>query len=117
MKIAIIGSRTFKDYNVLCGTLDWLNSTNENSDNTIVSGGAIGADSLGEKWAKTNGWKTEIYKADWEKYGKSAGFRRNEDIIKNSELVVAFWDGLSKGTQHSLGLAKKYKIDTFIVYF
>lgn len=113
IKIGVIGSRSFNDYELLKRTLDeylgkvWV----------IVSGGAAGADSLGEKWAIENNVKTCIYKPDWEKHGKSAGFIRNKDIVDDSDIVIAFWDSLSRGTEHSINLAKKMNKEVRIVYF
>ena len=104
MKLAIIGSRTFNDYELLCDHLEeHLNTTT-----MVVSGAARGADSLGEKWAINNDIETLIFPADWDKYGKRAGYIRNEDIIKNCDFCIALWDGISKGTMHSVSLCKKY---------
>lgn len=118
MKIGIVGSRRFTDNNLLKEVMqDYLNRDNELNCELIVSGGANGADSLGEKWAKENNIPTLIFKPDWNKYGKSAGFRRNEDIVKNSDFIVAFWDEVSKGTKHSIDLAIKHDIPVRIVTF
>jgi hypothetical protein len=103
-KLAIIGSRSFNDYKLL---KEYLEPYREKIS-LVISGAAKGADIMGETWAKNNNIKTLIFPADWEKYGKRAGFIRNEDIIKNCDAVIAFWDGKSKGTFHSLSLAKKY---------
>ena len=104
MKLAIIGSRTFNNYELLYDYLEeHLNTTT-----MVVSGAARGADSMGERWAKENGIKTLIFPAEWDKYGKRAGYIRNEDIIKNCDFCIAFWDGVSKGTMHSVSLCKKY---------
>lgn len=111
MKLAIIGSRTFNDYKLLCDHLEkHLNTTT-----MVISGAARGADSLGEKWAKENSIKTLIFPAEWDKYGKRAGYIRNEDIIKNCDLCIAFWDGTSKGTTHSVSLCKKYNKPVTII--
>ena len=104
MKLAIIGSRTFNNYGLLQETLEQYKS----KITLVVSGAAKGADSLGERWAIKNNIKTLIFPADWEKYGKRAGFIRNEDIIKNCDAVIAFWDEISRGTAHSLSLCEKY---------
>lgn len=127
MKVAVIGSRTFADRDLLFSTLDEIGGKT-----VIVSGGAPGADRLGERYADAKGLLKEIYKADWNnlahpeavvrfkhgrKYDANAGFRRNELIIDNADLVVAFWDGNSKGTKHALDYAgtrgKKIKIVKF----
>jgi hypothetical protein len=72
----------------------------------IVSGGAIGADSLAEDWGKQHDIPTLIFKPDWIKYGRSAGIIRNKDIIANADIVLAFWDGVSRGTKNSIDTAK-----------
>lgn len=105
MKIAIIGGRDFNNYKLIIEILEPYKS----KISLVVSGAAKGADSLGEKWAIENNIPTLIFPADWDKYGKRAGFIRNEDIIKNCDGVIAFWDGESKGTAHSLSLAEKFK--------
>lgn len=104
MKLAIIGSRTFTNYYILEEALEKYRS----KVSLVVSGGAKGADLLGEQWADENKIPKLIFLADWDKYGKSAGFRRNDDIIKNCDGCIAFWDMESKGTAHSISLCEKY---------
>ncbi|MBC8306892.1 MAG: DUF2493 domain-containing protein [Pelagibacterales bacterium] len=106
MKVAIIGSRGFDDYNLVEATMEEFHSTNFQTT-TLVSGGAKGADRLGEKWANNHNIPTKIFLAEWDKYGRAAGFIRNKDIIANADYVIAFWDGESKGTKHSLDLCEK----------
>lgn len=101
MKVAVIGSRSFHNYEMLKNVLSKYHIS------LIISGGAKGADSLAETYARENDIETLIFKPDWDKHGKSAGYIRNIDIIENSDLVIAFWDGKSKGTKHSIDLAKK----------
>jgi len=123
IKILVCGSRNFANYELMDTILFPYECEAKDQDILpeeccIVSGGAFGADSLAEKWAKENYWQTEIYKPDWEKNGKSAGFIRNQEMIDaNPNLVVAFWDGQSKGTKHTIDLARKAKIPTLIAYF
>lgn len=113
MRIGIIGSRGFDNYQMVC---DEMNSIAEQVD-LIVSGGARGADTLGERWAKENNKETLIFKPDWNKWGKRAGFIRNEDIVKNSDLVIAFWDNVSRGTKSSIDLCGKFGIKVKIVNY
>ena len=115
MKLAVVGSRTFNDYELLKSKLDIIHKRRKIT--CIVSGGAKGADSLSERWAKENNIETLIFIPEWEKYGKKAGYLRNDDIIKNSDAVVAFWDEISKGTSHSINLAKKYDKPCLVVKF
>ena len=111
MKIAVIGSRTFADYDLLEKTL-----SNINNISAIVSGGAKGADSLAEKFAKLHSIPTIIFKPDWS-LGRHAGFLRNTTIIENCDLLIAFWDNKSKGTLDSINKAKKLKKGVTIVSF
>jgi len=122
MKLAIIGSRTFTDYAALDLAIKqfFCDATTDGyipRFTEIVSGGAVGADSLGAQWGREWGIKVVEYLPEWEKYGKRAGFIRNQIIIDNATHVLAFWDGVSRGTGNSLALAKKQKKNTVIVYF
>lgn len=76
-------------------------------DTIIVSGGARGVDTAAEYEANVQAMQTMIFPADWERLGKRAGFERNKSIIAYADEVVAFWDGESKGTFHSIELARK----------
>lgn len=103
MNIAIVGSRTFTDYQF------FLKAMEEETDIThIVSGGAKGADYMAEMYAKEKKIPITVIKAEWDKYGKRAGNIRNEKIIQAVERVIAFWDGSSRGTGNAITLAKIY---------
>lgn len=116
MRYAIIGSRGFNDYNMLKRYCSCFMERNKSSP-TIISGGASGADSLGKQYAFENNYSYVEYLPDWNKHGKSAGYIRNKLIINDSDFVIAFWDGVSKGTKHSIDLAKEKKLPTLIVYY
>lgn len=113
MNIGIVGTRDFSDYELLCKTINYLNVNIK----TIISGGAKGADSLGEKYANENNVETIIYKPNWDKYGKSAGYIRNKEIVNASDLIIAFWDGVSKGTKHSIDISIKSKKPLIIILY
>ena len=110
MRIAIIGSRGFNDYELVKTTLEKYEDVS-----LVVSGGAKGADLLGERWAKEKGIPTKIFIPDWDKHGKSAGYIRNKDIVANADLVIAFWDGISKGTKHSMNIATDTGVELLTV--
>ena len=110
-KLAIIGSRDFTDYDLLKEKADSLNPS------IIISGGASGADYLAERYAKKNNKPIKIYHADWQRHGRAAGPIRNKEIVKNSDHILAFWDGESRGTLSSINLAKKYDVPCDIIYF
>ena len=102
MKLAIIGGRDFSDYDRTKECYEAISNITE-----IVSGGAKGADSLGELIAFDYNLKFTCFKPDWDKHGKAAGFIRNRLIIEHSDVVLAFWDGQSKGTENSINIAKR----------
>lgn len=116
MKLAIVGSRTFNDYCLLRTYASYITIKSPSSLVTIISGGAKGADGLAEQYANAYGYNTEIFKPDWNRYGKAAGFLRNGTIVANCDMVLAFWDGKSQGTADTIARAKKAKKPTFIVY-
>lgn len=115
MHIGVIGSRSFDNYNILSGYI--MSKLKLENISRIVSGGASGTDSLAEQFAVNNNIPTMIFYADWNKYGKTAGFKRNYDIIENSNIIFAFWDGKSRGTRHSIRLAKRYEKKLYIYNF
>lgn len=112
MKLAVIGSTGFDNYDIMTVVIDELR--NLYKINTIVSGGAKGADSLAEIYAKDHKLKLIVFPAQWDKYEKSAGFIRNNTIWDNSDLGVAFWDGSSKGTAHSFKISKKQQKKLYV---
>ncbi len=107
--IAVIGSRNFNDYDKLKVVL------NKFDIDKMVSGGAKGADLLAERYATEYNIPTIIHKPDWKKYGRCAGFVRNKLIIEDADIVVAFWDGRSKGTKNSIDIAKKLNKDCYVI--
>lgn len=130
LRIIIAGGRDFKDYNLLSSTImQYL----EDVDDTgivsnpkqvkFISGTARGADSLGEQFAYTWGYDVVRFPADWDTHGKSAGYRRNAEMAiyasenANDGVLIAFWDGRSRGTKHMIDLAKRYGLDMHVVNY
>ena len=107
MKVIIAGSRDFDDYELLRKYCDFY--LQSQTDIEIVSGTAKGADQLGEKYATEKGYQIKRFPADWSK-GKSAGYIRNEEMAKYADALIAFWNGMSKGTEHMINLANKYNL-------
>lgn len=115
MKIAIVGSRSFSDYSALS---QYIKETIDITEvEAVVSGGANGADSLAERFAKDEGKQLLIFHPQWKKYGKQAGMLRNTQIVDKADIVFAFWDGVSRGTKDSIDKAtnrgKKVYVYTF----
>ena len=107
MKIGIVGGRDFNDYQSLKKKLSKFIEDNRISLNSIVSGGAKGADTLAEKFATEMDVEMIVFKPDFEKFGRGAALARNTQIIQKSDVVFAFWDGKSKGTHDSIKKAEK----------
>lgn len=109
MIVMIGGSRNFNDYDYLKRNIEMYNISK------IISGGAKGADTLAEQYAKENNIPFECYPAEWNKYGKKAGIIRNKIMIDKADFCVFFWDGKSPGTKFSIEYAKK-KGKKYIVF-
>lgn len=101
MKVAIVGSRDFPSQQKV---IDYVNQLSAHAQ--IISGGARGVDTWAEQAARKRGLNVTVFPAEWDRHGKVAGFLRNHDIVKYADRVVAFWDGKSRGTQHTMSLAK-----------
>lgn len=118
-RIIICGGRDFNDKALLKTNLDSILSEFENV--RIVSGHARGADMLGEFYAKDNNISLSVFPAEWNKYGKSAGYRRNEEMLAFAKqakpVVIAFWDGKSRGTKHMIETSKRAGVDVRTVNY
>ena len=104
-RVIIAGTRDFADYEALKTYADYKLSRIEDSIE-IVSGGSRGADTLGEQYAREKGYSIKRFPAEWEKYGRSAGPRRNEAMARYADALLAYWDGESRGTKNMIELAK-----------
>lgn len=113
-KVIICGSRDFDNYELLKTKCDNIlkNKKESGEDIIIVSGCARGADSLGEEYAKENGYEVLKFPANWNKYGKKAGYLRNEQMAEEANACIAFLrsDKECKGTKNMISLARKKKL-------
>lgn len=101
MKVAVIGSRDYAKLHLVRKLVETLPS-----NCILISGGARGVDTVAEEVAKARGLTVQVFPAEWRKYGRGAGIKRNRDIILHADVVLAFWNGNSPGTEHSIQLAK-----------
>lgn len=102
-KLIVFGSRDFEDYSMLETTLVSLSNTvYKDQAISVVTGMAKGADALGYLFALKNNVVNYKFPADWNKYGRQAGYLRNIQMGEFSDGGVAFWDGKSKGTLHMI---------------
>lgn len=113
--LLVAGTRTYNDYETLKRECDMVLSKKQNYHIVIVEGGAKGADALAKRYANERGYELKEFPADWNKYGKSAGYRRNEQMHNYIMLMsdspkgrgcLCFWNGESKGTAHNFKLSK-----------
>lgn len=115
-KVIVAGSRGFSDLQLLETKLDFL--LDERLPKVeIVSGTARGADQLGERYAEDRELPVKRFPAQWHRYGRSAGYRRNVQMAEYADALVAFWDGKSRGTQHMIDVAQKYGLEIRIIRY
>jgi hypothetical protein len=107
-KVIIAGGREYNDYETLKKVCDHM--LQNKTDIQIVSGGATGADHLGERYAKEMGYDLKIFMADWKSFGTSAGPKRNKQMAEYGDALIAFWNGKSKGTQNMIDQAHKLNL-------
>lgn len=105
MRVIIAGGRDFDDFELLSSEVEFFETHHSSSYLTVICGGARGADNLGEKWAKASERSVVYHIPEWDKYGKSAGYRRNVEMANDADALIAFWDGESKGTKHMIDIA------------
>lgn len=110
MKTIVAGSRNIKLYSIIEKAIQQSNF----EITTIISGTANGVDKLGEEYAKKNNLSILKFPANWNLYGKSAGYIRNDEMAKNAEALIAVWDGKSKGTKNMIDIAKKKELKVFV---
>lgn len=109
-RIVVAGCRNYDDYDSAKEYIEMC-IKNIRGKYTLIflSGGCRGADMLGERFANENGFNIERYIAEWQKYGKSAGPKRNLQMAKDCDYVICFWDGKSRGTASMIYYAKRLK--------
>lgn len=127
MRIIIAGSRSFNSYTFLQKEASSIISKLTQSSPAgvkaieIVSGGAGGADKLGEQFAIENYYSIKVFPALWNTYGRKAGIIRNEQMAQyaaeDSGVLIAFWDGESRGTRRMIIFARQYYLKVFIVQY
>ena len=119
MKVLICGSRNINDPKVVSEAVEQsgMNATE------IISGGARGVDTLARYYAQSNGIEFTEYLAEWDRFGKKAGYLRNIVMVNDADAVIAIWDGdsrvvstvkfavaLATGTVPSFGENKKVSL-------
>lgn len=115
MKVIIAGSRNITHHTWVKACIDKYHK--ENPITEVVCGLAHGADTYGKEWAEENNIPVKCFPADWECFGKQAGFIRNEEMGKYADKLLAFWNGSSRGTRHMINFMDKLNKPVFIYYY
>ena len=126
-RIIIAGGRDFTDYEKLktaaTGVINDLTRWHDNIEIEIVSGGANGADKLGERFAEEFGYSLAKFPADWDTHGRGAGIIRNKQMAKYAVsdkcigMLIAFWDGKSTGTKNMIETAIKLDMGYYVINY
>jgi len=117
-RVIIAGSRGFLDYDLLLQKCrEILNDKLQTTDVVILSGGAQGADQLGERFAQEYNLTIETHKPDWASYRRGAGIIRNKEMADNADALIAFWNGTSKGTSQMIEYSKKRGLKVDVITF
>lgn len=118
MKLIVAGGRDFTDTNRMIAELQKLVESGEITDSPeLVCGMARGADMLAYSLWANNKMPIHNFPANWDKYGKSAGYRRNQEMGEFADAAVCFWDGNSKGTKHMIDIMQKLNKPVYIVRY
>ena len=120
-KIGIVGSRDFTNNEKFELNMNLILTDKGIPINKeclkIISGGARGADTLARMFAQKHGLEITEYKNDFAKYGVKGYFERNKQIVENSDFLIVFWDGESRGTLNTLDHCKKLGKEAIVIYY
>ena len=116
LKVIIAGGRNFSNDKILKQTCDNILQGQPNIE--IVSGAHYkGADKLGEQYAKERNYQLTKFPANWNTYGRAAGPKRNQQMANYADVLIAFWDGKSKGTLNMINEAKRANLSVNIISY
>lgn len=102
---------------------DCANSSKRYNHNQIISGTCRGTDKMGEEYAREEGMAVARFPADWSRYGKMAGPRRNGEMARYAMkkgcngVLIAFLRADSRGTKNMIDTAVKMKLETYVVKY
>jgi predicted Rossmann-fold nucleotide-binding protein len=127
MRVIVAGGRDFDDYQLMCARLNHFFSQLDKKKLVIVNGDGPGlwdkiqkryvtqgADQLAKKYANEHRIPLDMYPPDWDRYGKGAGPRRNEQMAQNADALVAFNTG-GRGTANMIKLAEEYGLKIRVI--
>ena len=118
MKLIVAGGRDFVDTQVMITVLmDLMDKGKIDPNPELVCGMARGADILAFRLWKSENMQIHVFPAEWDTYGKSAGFRRNKEMGEFADAAVCFWDGKSKGTKHMIDIMNRLNKPVYVVRY
>jgi len=113
MKLIIAGSRTLNEVGLISAVIERNDILLDIKE--VVSGCAKGIDTAGAEWAAIHGITIKSFPADWNKFGRSAGYIRNSEMAKYGDALLAIWDGHSKGTLNMITTMQKLEKPVYIM--
>jgi len=111
MRVIIAGSRTIRHYARVCDAVRQSGF----AISRVISGLAPGVDSLAVRYAKEHGLSCDGFPAQWSRWGRTAGYRRNVEMAQHADALIAIWDGQSPGTRHMIEVAKARSLRIFVL--
>ena len=118
MKLIVAGGRDFVNTQAMITVLmDLVERGKIDPNPELVCGMARGADILAFRLWKSANMQIHVFPAEWDTYGKSAGFRRNKEMGEFADAAVCFWDGNSKGTKHMIDIMQRLNKPVYIVRY
>ena len=111
MRVIIAGSRNIHDYAKVCDAVQRSGF----AISRVVSGLAGGVDMLAVRYALEQGLPCDPFPPQWKKWGRSAGYRRNEQMAQHADALIAIWDGRSPRTRHMIAAAKTRGLPVYVV--
>lgn len=113
MRVVIAGSRSITNYQDVLDAVEYAIEQGV-IPTVVISGTAGGVDTLGEQFAAEFNIPVERFPADWKQYGKRAGYLRNVQMAEQADAVIVVWDGVSKGSQHMINIAKNHNLRVIV---
>ena len=114
MKVIIAGSRDVTSYKTVEQAIFNATMCGIPEITEVVSGTARGVDMLGERYANDNGILIKRFAANWDRYGKKAGYIRNQDMANYADALISVWDGVSRGSKHMINIAEENGLIVYV---
>ena len=111
LRVIIAGSRGITDFQSLCDAVQQSGF----AISRVLSGMARGVDTMAIRYAIEKRLPLDPYPAQWNKWGRSAGYKRNVQMAQNADALIAIWDGHSPGTRHMIEVAKAHCLRVFVM--